>query len=203
MNSRTCVLLVASLALAACGKDSADGDKSAGAAAAKDGNAAGGKATSASKASASKDKDKGELTMKLGDEDWAADRARATRRGTGITIKANQTGRIGDVMQRDELHLAIADFQGPGDYTGDMSGSRFVRVGIDMKAAKASEGDDNAASAEAMKALTGSKHMMLMGAKITITAASDTEVSGTFAWTPPPKVDNPTITGGSFRAIVK
>ncbi len=169
----------------ACGDDAA-GTKSSGAA--------------GSGSGSSTSKDRGEARMQLGEEAWSAKSTKATLRGDRLTIRASRMDMGGDKAVRDELHLALRDFQGPGEYTAGVSGSRFVRVAINTK--RVADGDDAKVTEEAAKALTGAKHKMLMGAKVTITAASDSEVSGTFSWTPPGGRGEK-ITEGSFRAPVR
>lgn len=144
-------------------------------------------------------KDRGEASMKLGDAAWTADRAKARLKDNTLVIRASRMGKVGDTMQRDELHLAVDNFHGPGEYTATMSGSRFIRVGINTS--EAATGSDKDVTDEAVKAISGSKHLMLSGAKITVTVASASEVTGTFAWQSPRAGDSP-ISDGSFRAIV-
>jgi hypothetical protein len=135
---------------------------------------------------------------------WQASAARARLKERRLTIKASAMQRVGDVMQRDELHLALPDFDGPGEYTAAMSGSRFIRVGIDTAKAKAAEetGNDSEVAKEVMSSISGSKLTMLMGAKVNITAISATEVSGTFSWVSPADA-NKRIENGTFRAVLR
>ena len=178
------------LTLAACGGDAPDGDAGTG--------------SKGDGSRRSSKKDRGEASMTMGGAAWQASSARVRRTDEVLTIRAAAMKKVGDVMQRDELHLAISDFDGPGDYTVAMSGSRFIRVGIDMAKTRAAteSKDEDAVTKEAVKALTGSNFTLLIGAKITITAVSDTEVSGTFSWASPAD-ESKAIPGGSFRAVFR
>lgn len=151
---------------------------------------------------ADKDKDRGEASMTIGPLEWTADRVHATRKNNALTIKASRTDTSGDQVARQELHLVIPDVSGPGDYTVAPAGSLFIGVGIDIEAAKAAGDDDEATKDQATKALSNADMLQLFGTKVTITSASDTEVSGTFSWEPPTD-DKPAITGGSFRAPIE
>lgn len=62
------------------------------------------------------------------------------------------------------------------------------------------EPTEAAASEVATKA---ADHLMLSSVNVSITAASDTEISGTFSWQPSEQSDQPKITDGSFRALLK
>lgn len=59
-------------------------------------------------------------------------------------------------------------------------------VGVDGEAAAKSE---ECAEQAATAALADCMHLMLSQANVTITAASDTEVCGTFLWQPPAGID--------------
>ncbi|MGE3175960.1 MAG: hypothetical protein AB7O32_00710 [Vicinamibacterales bacterium] len=145
--------------------------------------------------------DRGEAAMTLGDMAWVASRA-STRLANGrLTITATRSLRQGGVSTRESLTLQIADYKGPGDYVAAPIGSSFIAVGIDDKTIAAAEGDADAATKAAIATLSKARHMMLMGAKVTITAASETEISGTFSRPGTPGVDQPAISGGTFRAV--
>jgi hypothetical protein len=188
------VVLLVPVLLGSCGKDKTEGS-SGGAE-----TAAGAQPEKAPRAK--KDgKDRGEATMTIGSLAWEADRVKATRKDGTLTIRATRT-KMGKQASRQELHLQIDAFAGPGDYTTGMSGSRFVGVGLDVEAAEAAGDTDDAAKATAAKALSAAEHMMLAGARVLITSASDTEVSGTFSWQPPRGLEKPAIESGTFRAPV-
>ncbi len=148
-------------------------------------------------------KDKGEASMKVGDFEWRADGAAARHTDKALSIHASRNDMSGDSVKRQELHLVIDNYAGPGDYTTSLSGSRFVGVGLDIAAGKAAKGDDAEAKTLAMESLAKAEHMMLSKATIKITASSDSEISGSFSWTPASGLDKPAIREGSFRAIVK
>lgn len=189
------VCLFAGSLLAACGSKEADStEQSAGVT-----NATPGGDSKAERPRRDKDKDKGEATMTLGANPWQADRVKASLQDATLTIRASQTEVKGKTVTRQELHLQVRDFKGPGDYETGVTGSRFIGVGIDGEAAAKSE--DSAAEA-ATAALADTKHLMLSQAKVTIAAASETEVSGTFSWQPPAGMEKPAITNGTFRAPI-
>jgi hypothetical protein len=199
MNSRRSylALLLTCLLASACGGESTDGSSEEAPGDAK----ASGKAARELRSKRVK-KDRGDASMVFEGTAWAADAAKASFRGDRLTIRASRMGRVEDVMVREELHLAIGEFKGPGAYTSTMSGSRFMRVGINTKSAAAAGSDDAEVSKEVTKALTGAKHQMLMGAKITITKVADGQVSGTFSWTSPTG-SGQMITDGTFRALIR
>jgi hypothetical protein len=180
-NHRTLALLV-TIVLAGCGDESA--------------------ATGSSTRTRTGTKDRGEAAMTLGAASWQASSAKAKLANGTLTIRAGKTDRTDGRVTRQELHLQVSDFTGPGDYKTGFSGSRFLGVGLDVEAAKAA-GDEQAAATETVTdALTKAKHLMLSGAMVKVTAASDTEVTGTFSWSPPAGIDQPAITNGTFRALL-
>lgn len=147
--------------------------------------------------------DRGDATMSLGEIAWVASRASARLANGTLTISATRSLRQGSVSTRESLTLQLADYKGPGDYVVSPTGSRFVAVGIDDKTIAAAEGDDDAATKAALATLSKARHMLLTGAKVTITAASATEISGTFSRPGTPGVDQPAIANGTFRALVR
>lgn len=195
MNSRSSylALLLTCLLASGCGNESSNDPSQDG--------PGGAKASQEPRAKRAK-KDRGDASMVFDGTAWSAESAKATARGDSLTIRASRMDKVEDVMVREELHFAIREFTGPGDYTSAMSGSRFLRVGINTKSAAAAGSDDAAVGKEITKALQGSKHQMLMGAKITITKVSNSEVSGTFSWTSPTG-SGKTITDGNFRALLR
>ena len=140
--------------------------------------------------------------MKIADVEWSAQRAKAKLKEGRLTIRASSTDTSDGKVERQELHLQIVDYTGPGDYTTGLSGSRFLQVGIDTDAIAAGDDSDEAATKAASSALSGAKHMMLSSAKVTITAASESEISGSFSWQPPKGSKDPALTEGSFRAVL-
>jgi len=147
-------------------------------------------------------KDRGEAAMTLGSNQWQAESAKAKLAGGRLTISASNMDTTGGKVQSQRLDLNITDYKGPGDYKTGFSGSRFIGVGIDVDAVKAAQGDDQKATEAITSALSGSSHLMLSNANVTITAANDTEISGTFSWQPPPGLKQPAIQNGTFRALV-
>ncbi len=148
-------------------------------------------------------KDRGDSSMKIGGVEWLGSSARATARettgGTTLTIKTSRSERSDGTVKRQELHLQIESYAGPGDYEVARTGSRFISVGFDTKVADAT---DDGATQEAMKAITGADHLMLMGAKVHVDTDDGKTITGTFSWTPPKGLDQPEISDGKFRAIV-
>jgi hypothetical protein len=148
-------------------------------------------------------KDRGSASMKLGGVEWEARTVRPRLSGATLTIAASRTEHLDGKMSRQELHLEIEDFKGPGDYVTDASGSRLVRVTLDVDKARAASADEAGTRKAASDLMSGAKLLMLPGAKVTITAADDAVVIGTFSWTPPPRSDQPALTEGSFRAVYR
>lgn len=190
------ISLFAGLLASGCGKDEGS-DQSAPAAEAK---APATDDKAAPPATQRPAKDRGEASMKLGDTAWTADRVRAKKMNGALRIHASHTEVDNKKVTRQELNLLVPDFHGPGDYVASPGGSRFIGVGMDVKAA-AGAADDADQKKLAMDAVSKAKHMLLSGANVHIDAASDTEVSGTFSWQPSGGNDQP-ITDGRFRAPI-
>ena len=148
-------------------------------------------------------RDRGEASMTLATVAWEASGASARLANGKLTITANRTQRQGGVTHRQSLILQIADFKATGDYVVSPYGSMFVGVGIDAEAAAATGDDDDAATRSALAMLSKATRLSLTGAKVTITAASAAEISGTFSRPSPPGLDQPDITGGTFRAVLR
>ena len=148
-------------------------------------------------------RDRGEASMTLATVTWEANGASARLTNGKLTITANRTQRQGSVTHRQSLILQIADFKTTGDYVVSPYGSMFVGVGIDAEAAAATGSDDEAATKAAVAMLSQAKHLSLTGARVTITAASATEISGTFSRPSPPGLDQPAISDGTFRAVLR
>ncbi len=155
-------------------------------------------------------KDRGEMSMMLGTTKWEATSARARIKNKTLKISGSRMdGSVQTSMVRQALDLHIPDFNGPGTYeipnghAGLMS--NFSVVGLDTKSIVESEGsktEDQAqkdAQKELMKSLSGAKIVHLMGAKVEITKASDTEISGTFSF----EDGKHMLKDGTFRAVVK
>ena len=152
-------------------------------------------------------KDRGEGKAKIGGVDWSADSAKANVKGEALTLKLSNTEMKGGKVTRQELHLKLDGYKGPGEYTTSTHGSRFISVGMDTKKVEEAEAKDAAAGsdAETTKAVTdmlgNAGHMMIMGAKVTIDEASDTEIKGTFSYKSP-SGEKQSMSDGSFRAII-
>ncbi|MFT4842807.1 MAG: adhesin HecA-like repeat protein [Planctomycetota bacterium] len=157
---------------------------------------------SAEKGKGRSKRDRGAASMTLGETQWQADSAKAKLRNGNLTISARNLDMTGGQVKSQDLTLSVPDYNGPGDYTTGFSGSRFIGVGIDVDAAKAASGDERATSEAVTDSLLGASHLMLSKAKVTIVAASDVEISGTFSWQPPQGVVQPAIQGGTFRALL-
>lgn len=140
--------------------------------------------------------------MTLGESQWQADRAKARLTNGSLSISASNMDTTGGKVKRQELTLNVADFKGPGDYLTGLSGSRFLGVGIDTDAMKSAESDQEKATQAITEGLSGAQHILLSQAKVTITAANDNEISGTFSWQPPAGAKQPAIQNGTFRALL-
>jgi hypothetical protein len=204
-------ILAVSLLLAGC---DSDGDE-AGQTAAGGGVAAEVKAEAKEAVEAIRDKDskrekkdRGEASMNIGGVAWTGDSAKARSRGTSLTIKASHTDAGPDGVQRQEVHLQIDDFKGPGDYTTGIGGSQFIAVGMDTKKIKEAEKTDakagtDAATTQLLGDVLGESSMiLLMQAKVHVDGATATEISGSFSWEPRPNSKDPAITDGKFRAVI-
>lgn len=53
--------------------------------------------------------------MTLGANPWQADRAKASLQGTTLTIRTSQIDVQGKTVNRQERHLQLREFKGPGD----------------------------------------------------------------------------------------
>ncbi|MEZ5294267.1 MAG: hypothetical protein R2745_24530 [Vicinamibacterales bacterium] len=148
-------------------------------------------------------RDRGEASMTLANVAWVASGATARPTGGRLRIEANRSQRSNGVSSRQSLILVLDNYTGPGDYVASPIGSMFIGVGIDTAALAAAEGNDDAATKAAIATLSKAKRMQLMGAKVTITAVSDTEISGTFSRPSTARVDAPAISNGTFRAVVR
>jgi hypothetical protein len=75
--------------------------------------------------------------------------------------------------------------------------------GFEWKAEAAAQNGDDAQVDVISKALSQADYLMLSNAKITIESATETEIVGSFSWTPPSTTEAPAITDGKFRAIIE
>lgn len=147
-------------------------------------------------------KDRGAASMTLGSTPWQASSAKARLQNGKLTIDATYMDTTGGKVKRDQLTLSVADFKGPGEYSTGASGSRFIGVGFDTGAAKDAAADEQAATKAVGEMLSGASHLMLMNAKVTVTDANATEISGTFSWQPMKGMKQPAIENGTFRALI-
>ena len=147
-------------------------------------------------------KDRGDASMTVAGVAWTGEAAKATLKGSRLTIKANRTDMTEGAVTRQELHLVISDYKGPGDYETGIADSRFLGVGLDVATAKAAASDDAKTTKVAADSLSAAKHVLLSKAKVHIDSASEAEIVGTFSWTPSMGMQGPEITGGKFRALV-
>ncbi len=156
-----------------------------------------------------KKKDRGDASAKIGDAIWEASSAKARIRNGTLTIQASRNDMSGPSVKRQELHLQIDNYAGPGDYRTGRTGSRFVGVGINKEEAKqAVEKDEESGKGTettkvATKAITGASHTMLAGVEVHIETADDAQITGTFSWQPPKGLKDPPIRDGQFRALIR
>ncbi|HET6603194.1 MAG TPA: hypothetical protein VFG21_03115 [Xanthomonadaceae bacterium] len=174
--------------LAACGDQdaaSSSADAASGQGASADGRPA--REERPSGRSSRRDADKGSASMHIGESDWSANRATARLREGKLRIGANHTQRIGSKMQTESLTLVVEDYAGPGEYTTAAMSSSFTRVAFDVDKAKAAGEDDAATAATAavaMESLSTADHVSRIQARLTVTAATDEFIDGTFEWAP-------------------
>lgn len=143
-------------------------------------------------------KDKGMASVKIDGIAWSAERASASLKDGKLTIRASRMELADGKAKRQELQLHVDNFAGPGDYKTGVGGSRFIGVGLDTKAVAS----DEAAKAEATRAVSNASHVLLSNAQVHIASANDQEVTGTFSWQPQAS-GQPVFTDGSFRAPMK
>lgn len=150
-------------------------------------------------------KDKGDASMKLGGSDWTASQASFKLDGGKLTIKASANQFVDNNAMRQELHLQIDDYKGAGSYTTGLAGSRFVSVAVDTGTAEAASktGDQAKVDEVVTDAISQAGMVTLTNATVVIDSAGETEIVGSFSWTPPTGSKDPEITGGKFRAIAK
>ncbi len=147
-------------------------------------------------------RDRGSASMEIGGEAWAAESAKARVNGSRLSIDLARSDTEANVTTRGQVKLSIPGFEGPGQYTAG-STSMFVVVSIDRSAlADAAESDEKVIGA--MKgALGGTEMHILTNAEVEVTSVTDTEVVGTFEFTPRAESPGPALTNGEFRAILK
>jgi hypothetical protein len=149
-----------------------------------------------------KNEDKGAASVKIGDVTWTAERANARLRDKRLSISASRMEMSKSDAKRQQVSLVIADYDGPGDYKAAM-GSSFVGVGIDIEKAKDAAESDSKTAAVAKQSMQNADVIMLHGADIHVTSAGDEFIDGTFEWKAPPGMKDPSLTDGTFHALVK
>ena len=221
----SCSSLLLVVSLACDGEDKGDdkaedskGEKSDGAPAKGDGEAAEAgdaadeavdQAKDEAAAEVDKSKDRGEASAKLGDREFVAESARAKLQDDKLTLTFSRMDTIDGKMTRQAFTFKVTDYEGPGEYTIRYMSSNYSGVGFDVERAKKAvdedgKTDDAKVTAQAIDTINKSEIILLQGAKVTITAASDDEYSGTFEWTPQGGFSNkPPIKDGKFRATVR
>jgi hypothetical protein len=148
-------------------------------------------------------KDRGQGSMTIGDDEWTAESARVRVNDHRVNLSMSRTDIVDNTVSRQSLTLSITGFKGPGEYeTGGMSGSMFVSVSMDASGAK-NAGTDKEAGKLITSSLSKARTVQLRGAKVVIVAASETEVSGTFSWSPPAGSKDPEVSNGKFRALIR
>ncbi len=156
-----------------------------------------------------KSKDRGEASAMLGDKPFVAETARAKLVDGKLTLTFSRMDTIDGKMQREAFTFSIKDYGGPGEYVIDNMSSNYSGVGFDLERAKQAvdadgKTDDAKVTAQAVDTIKKSEIILLQGAKVTITSASEDEYVGTFAWKPQGAFSNkPPIEDGKFRATVR
>lgn len=156
----------------------------------------------APKDAAKRDKDKGHATVTKDGEPWTAEACRARLKGDAgdrLSISCNLTASTDGAVFRQEISLSLKDYKGAGDYEMGATGSHYAAVNVDTKAAATDPDKDSVL----MDSIAGSTVIFLSGAKVTITAASDTAVDGTFSWAPEAGEKGPTLSDGRFHAVFR
>ncbi len=154
-------------------------------------------------------KDRGEGSAKLGDKEWVAESARAKLKDGKLRLTLSKTDMTDKAVNRDAFSLVIPDYDGPGEYELKGYSSNFSGVGFDTERAEAAvdkdgKTDDAKVADQAMDTIKEAEIILLSGAKVTITSATETEYMGTFEWKPNGSMANkPPITDGKFRATVR
>ncbi len=150
-------------------------------------------------------KDKGEARMSIGAAEWTASRASAYKKEGRLKILASSSKSVNGKRVRESLTLSIPDFDGPGTYEIRGMNSNFTSVGLNVDGLDdkgKSKADADAAAEKLLRdALSGSKVLLLRGARITIQSIDEKQVEGVFSWEDP--TGRSSLTNGVFRAIVK
>ncbi len=143
------------------------------------------------KKSASKDEeDKGNVKLILGDDEtpWVSKRARARIKDGKLSISASVVHLSEDSSSGRLLRLSISKYDGPGKYEIAGYNSSLAGVKLDLKdVKKAEEAKDETATKEATEkaatdAIKGGSVMLLKGAKVEVTKATDDFIDGTISW---------------------
>lgn len=152
-----------------------------------------------------KGKDYGHATVTIDGAAWAAERCTARVKtedgGEKLKLACSRSSQIDGRVQTEEIKLVVKDFKGVGDYA-NIDNSHFTRVVVDTRAANAAA-DDSARDQVVTDSLAGAKVVTIIGATLSVTAASDAALDGTFAWTPAPGHEGPVLADGKFHAILR
>ncbi len=146
--------------------------------------------------------DKGHATVTKDGAPWTAEACRARIKGDAgdrLSISCSRTASTDGAVSRQEIALSLQPYQGAGDYEMSATGSHYADVNVDSKAAAADPDKDSVLK----DSIAGATLIFLSGAKVTITAASDTAVDGTFSWAPQAGEKGPTLSDGRFHAVIK
>lgn len=150
-------------------------------------------------------KGRGSATVTMDGAPWAAERCTARIKaddgGEKLTLACSRSRSADGGVQSEELKLVVKGYKGPGDYK-DVGNSHFARVTVDTKAANAAP-DEDARDAVMVDSLAGSKVVLIQRATVTITAATEAAIDGTFAWTPEDGKEGPVLADGKFHAVVR
>jgi hypothetical protein len=154
----------------------------------------------ASKREARKTKDRGDASVKLGDVEWQAERAKAKLRNGTLTIEASRMDIKDSRASRQQITLVLPDYKGPGSYKVRTVGSAFLGVGVDTDAIRAADTDDKQV-AEATKAVKGASMIPLLQAEAKVESDDGTQIVGSFSQ-PALGKRYPALQDGRFRALL-
>ena len=155
-----------------------------------------------------KDKDRGEATAMIGEMEFVAESASAKLKDGKLKLSFSRIDTVDGKMNRQAFSLIIDDYKGPGEYTTQNMMSNYSGVGFDVERAKKAvdedgKTDDAKVQAQVMDTMKKSQVILLRGAKINVTSATEDEYVGTFSWDGTGHPGKPKVTDGKFRARVR
>lgn len=147
-------------------------------------------------------RDKGHATVTKDGVAWVSEACRARIKGDAgdkLSISCSRTVNTNGAVSRQEIALSLQPYRGAGDYAMSATGSHYADVKVDTGASADDPDKENIVA----DSVPGSTVTFLSGAKVTVTAVSDTAIDGTFSWAPEAGQSGPTLSDGRFHAVLK